>query len=65
MGLFKTWCDADEEEEACKRYWSFCERRVVDEIRNRSLGRSDRTTTVLSGSPTTYRALATSAPRSS
>jgi hypothetical protein len=26
MGLFKTWCDADEEEEARKRYWSFSEK---------------------------------------
>ncbi len=27
MGLFETWCDSDEEEDARKRYWSFSEKK--------------------------------------
>jgi hypothetical protein len=42
VGLFKTWCDSDEEEDARKRYWSFSEKKGGRDKIQTSLARTMR-----------------------
>jgi uncharacterized protein DUF1837 len=42
MGLFKTWCDVDEQEEARKCYWSFSEKQGGRKEIRKSLARTIR-----------------------